>query len=99
MRAGGELIWKAGPLRKYPCLCHGTAGNGYAFLKLWKATGDDKWLTRARAFAMAAVEQRAQRARAGESLQNSLWEGDIGIAICLADCIEGKSDFPILDYF
>lgn len=99
MVGAGELIWQAGPLKKYPCLCHGTAGNAYVFLKLWKATGDDKWLTRARAFAMAAVEQRAKRARSGEPLQNSLWEGDMGIAICLADCIEGKSVFPILDYF
>jgi Lanthionine synthetase C-like protein len=29
--AAGELIWRAGPLRKGPGLCHGTAGNGYAF--------------------------------------------------------------------
>ena len=26
--AGGELTWRAGPLRKGPGLCHGTAGNG-----------------------------------------------------------------------
>ncbi|HEU0057648.1 MAG TPA: lanthionine synthetase LanC family protein, partial [Gaiella sp.] len=32
--AGGELTWRAGPLRKGANLCHGTAGNGYAFLKL-----------------------------------------------------------------
>src|SRR5262249_25083128 len=33
----GELTWKAGPLSKGPGLCHGTAGNGYAFLKLFIA--------------------------------------------------------------
>ena len=35
----GELIWQTGPLRKGPGLCHGTAGNGFAFLKLFPAHG------------------------------------------------------------
>lgn len=95
----GELIWHAGPLKKYPCICHGTAGNGYAFLKLWKATGDEKWLARARAFAMSAVAQRTARLEAGEASRSSLWEGDMGLAMYLADCIEEKSEFPSLDYF
>jgi len=54
---GGELTWQAGPLRKGSNLCHGTGGNGYAFLKLFGRTGDELWLDRARAFAMAAIEQ------------------------------------------
>ena len=54
---GGELIWRAGPLAKGPGLCHGTAGNGYAFLRLHALTGDELWLMRARRFAMHAVEQ------------------------------------------
>ena len=55
--AGGELTWRAGPLRKGANLCHGTAGNGYAFLALLDRTGDERWLTRARAFAMHAAAQ------------------------------------------
>ena len=55
--AGGELTWRAGPLRKGPGLCHGTAGNGYAFLRLHALTGDAMWLDRARRFAVHAVEQ------------------------------------------
>ena len=43
--AGGELTWRAGPLRKGANLCHGTAGNGYAFLALLERTGDERWLT------------------------------------------------------
>lgn len=35
--AGGELTWRAGPLAKGPGLCHGTAGNAYAFLVLLAA--------------------------------------------------------------
>lgn len=52
--AGGELTWTAGALRKGPGLCHGTAGNAYALLALHARTGDELWLTRARAFAMDA---------------------------------------------
>ena len=43
-------IWPAGPLRKGCCICHGTAGNGYAFLELFNRTGDEKWPERARRF-------------------------------------------------
>ncbi len=99
MLGAGELIWQAGPLKKYPCICHGTAGNGYSFLKLWQATGDDKWQSRARAFAMSAIAQRTARMEAGEAAKCSLWEGDMGLALYLADCIEEKSEFPNLDYF
>ena len=49
---GGELTWQAGPLAKGPGLCHGTGGNGYAFLKLYRHTKNADWLHRARAFAM-----------------------------------------------
>ena len=52
---GGELTWTAGALRKGPGLCHGTAGNAYALLALHARTGDELWLTRARAFAMDAT--------------------------------------------
>ncbi len=58
--AGGELTWRAGPLQKGANLCHGTAGNGYAFLALFERTGDERWLTRARAFAMHAAGQVEQ---------------------------------------
>ena len=44
MRAGGELTWCAGPLAKGANLCHGAAGNGYAFLALLQRTGDELWL-------------------------------------------------------
>jgi hypothetical protein len=99
LHAAGELTWQAGPLRKGASLCHGTAGNGYAFLKLWSRIGDTKWLERARAFAMHALEQ-VQTARREHGIGRfSLWTGDIGAALYLADCITGSSDFPTLDYF
>src|SRR4051794_15249848 len=90
--AGGELTWRAGPLRKGPGLCHGTAGNGYAFLKLWQRTGDDRWLDRARAFAMHAIGQLQGR-------RFSLWTGDLGAAVYLRACLEGDVRFPTIDYW
>ena len=66
LRMGGELTWRAGPLAKGSGLCHGTAGNGYAFLCLYRRTGERAWLERARAFAMHAIgqwEEEQQRVR------------------------------------
>jgi hypothetical protein len=87
--AGGELTWAAGPLSKGPGLCHGTAGNGYAFLKLFTRTQDEVWLSRARRFAMHAAGQRQGR--------YSLWTGDLGVAVFLAECVSGGSLMPGLD--
>ena len=36
----GRFTWAAGPLTKGSNLCHGTGGNGYAFLKLYRRTND-----------------------------------------------------------
>jgi hypothetical protein len=87
--AAGELVWEAGPLRGCAGLCHGTAGNGWAFLKLNKRTRDRKWLERARRFAMHAIEQRS-----GEP---GLWEGDLGVALYLHACIDVDDRWPLLD--
>jgi lanthionine synthetase-like protein len=95
--AGGELTWRAGPLVKGPGLCHGTAGNGYAFLKLLDRTGDQRWLERARAFAMHAAHQ-VERARAEYGRgRYSLWTGDVGAALFLASCIRADPAMPVLD--
>jgi hypothetical protein len=93
--AGGELTWRAGPLAKGANLCHGTAGNGYAFLALFERTGDELWLQRARAFAMHAVAQVAQgRAELGRG-RYTLWTGDAGTALYLADCLAGGGRVPL----
>jgi len=97
--AGGEAIWEAGPLRKGAGLCHGTSGNGYAFLKLFERTGDQRWLDRARAFAMHAIAQMEAHALKHGRLRYSLWTGDPGLAIYLWDCLRGAGTFPTLDAF
>ncbi len=90
--AAGELVWKAGPLRKGPGLCHGTAGNGCAFLALHARTGDERWLDRARTFAMHALAQ----VEASEP-RYSLWTGNIGVALYLRACLVGWEGMPVLD--
>jgi hypothetical protein len=87
--AAGELVWEAGPIRGNAGLCHGTAGNGWAFLKLNRRTRDGKWLARARRFAMHAIEQRT-----GE---RGLWNGDLGLALYLRACIDADERWPLLD--
>ena len=97
--AGAELTWRAGPVAKGPNLCHGTAGNGYLLMKAWTRTGDDRWLHRARSFAMYSIAQyQAQRRRYGCGWY-TLWTGDIGTAIYLWHCIAGQADFPTMGTF
>jgi Lanthionine synthetase C-like protein len=95
LRAGGELTWRAGPLAKGPGLCHGTAGNGYAFLALLERTGDELWLERARAFAMHAAAQVARARDTHGRGRVQLWTGDPGAALYLADCLAGRAALPL----
>jgi Lanthionine synthetase C-like protein len=95
----GRFTWAAGPLTKGSNLCHGTGGNGYAFLKLYRRTKDSIWLDRARQFAMTAIVQlRATQVAVGRG-RYSLWTGDVGLAIYLWDCITGEPRFPTVDVF
>ena len=93
--AGGELTWLAGPLTNGANLCHGTAGNGYAFLALLERTGDELWLERARAFAMHAISQVARERTESGRGHYSLWSGDLGTALYLADCVAGGGALPL----
>jgi hypothetical protein len=95
MCAGGELVWQAGPLAKGANLCHGTAGNGYAFLALLARTGDEVWLERARAFAVHAAAQVVRDRTAHGRGRFSLWTGDPGTALYLADCVAGEGALPL----
>ena len=98
-RAGGELTWQAGPLAKGSNLCHGTAGNAYAFLVLHRRTGDELWLDRARAFAMHAIGQvERERASLGRG-RYSLFTGDVGVALFLRHLVDGDNRFPTLGPF
>lgn len=99
LRAGGELTWQAGPLAKGAGLCHGTAGNGFALLELFRRTGDERWLDRARRFAMHAIEQSDRMADRYGRRRYSLWTGDLGVAVYLHRCLIGRAGMPLLDVF
>jgi hypothetical protein len=99
MLEAGETTWRAGPLEKGANLCHGTSGNGYAFLKLFKITGDELWLARARQFGMVAIHQSRELKRKHGKHHYSLWEGDTGIGHYLHGCLALDDNIPTMDYF
>ncbi len=93
----GHAIWMAGPLAKGYGLCHGTAGNGCAFLTLYRRTGNPVWLDRARSFAMHAIAQRDQMWQQYGQGRYTLWTGDAGLAVYLWHCLDGIAGLPALD--
>jgi Lanthionine synthetase C-like protein len=94
--AAAELIWTAGPssMEKGSGICHGTAGNGYALLRVFERTGGELWLERARRFALHALEQIERRG----SGRYSLWTGDVGVALYAAGCLEADAAYPVFDF-
>ena len=96
--AGAELAWEAGPpgMAKGPCICHGTAGNGYSFLAAFARTGDERWLERARRFAVHALEQVERGRDARGRGRYSLWTGDVGVALYAADCLDSRTTYPVV---
>ena len=97
--AGAELVWRAGAHRdeKGHGLCHGTSGNGYALLKAFARTGDERWLERARRFATHALRQAERIATANGRRRYSLVTGDVGTALFAAACVDADARFPIVD--
>jgi hypothetical protein len=93
----GTTVWTAGPLTKGPGLCHGTAGNGYALLKLHRRTGDPIWLERARSFAMHAIAQSERMRQQYGRGRYTLWTGDPGVAVYVWHCLTGEDGVPGLD--
>jgi serine/threonine-protein kinase len=62
-------------------LCCGSAGRAYALLNLYKHTGATEWLSRARHLANHA----AASAHSTSQRRNSLWKGELGVAVLIAD--------------
>ena len=93
--AGAELTWRAGAHgeEKGAGICHGTAGNGYALLRAFARAGDERWLDRARRFAVHALAQ-AERLPG----RYSLFTGGIGAALFAAGCLDADASFPLLDW-
>jgi Lanthionine synthetase C-like protein len=97
--AGAELTWRAGAHgdEKGHGICHGTSGNGFALLKALARTDDERWLVRARRFAVHALAQAERLAAANGRRRYSLFTGDVGTALFAAACLDLDMRYPILD--
>lgn len=83
--------------------CISSAENGIARLAPGEenlAPAREKWLERARAFAMHAIGQYHRfKAEYGQGWYG-LWTGDLGFAIYLQQCITTEGvGFPTTDFF
>jgi Lanthionine synthetase C-like protein len=98
--AGAELVWQAGPasMEKGTGVCHGTPGNGYALLRTFGRTADERWLDRARRFAVHALDQVERWREIRGTGRYSLWTGDLGAAVYASDCLDSRTEVPIVDY-
>jgi hypothetical protein len=98
LEAAAASTWRAGPLAKARGgLCHGTAGNGYAFLVAHQRAVPGPWLERAQAFAAHGMARsRAERAAHG-SYKVALWTGDVGTAVFALDCLLESPGLLTLD--
>lgn len=62
-------------------LCCGHAGRAYALLSLYRHNGDTAWVARARVLA----EQAAQSVRLHTLRRDSLYKGEVGVALLAAE--------------
>ncbi|CAE7233277.1 LANCL1 [Symbiodinium natans] len=102
----GEVVWQRGLILKGLGLCHGIAGNAYAFLSLYRADRDSRHLARAQAFAAMMQQPEIQEAirrqpdsqrlvRGVPDSPLSLMEGDAGLFCFLLDmAAPERSSFP-----
>jgi serine/threonine-protein kinase len=77
-----------------PSLCCGLGGQAYALLRLYRHSGDSIWLTRARELftqaAAAAAQQHGQEPLSLDSRPESLYKGELGLAVLEADLEQPK---------
>ncbi|MFF2287220.1 lanthionine synthetase LanC family protein [Peribacillus butanolivorans] len=69
-------------------LCCGHAGQAYSLLNLYKHTGEEIWLQRAQELMLKGVHTATS---APQELPNSLFRGEIGLAVLIADLAKPNS--------
>lgn len=95
----GEVVWKNGLLKKVG-LADGVAGNAYAFLSLYRLTGESIYEERAKAFASFLYHNARQLVTAGQTTHGaehaySLFQGLAGTACLWFDVhVPENSRFP-----
>ncbi|GAB4847260.1 LanC-like protein gcl1 [Ancistrocladus abbreviatus] len=95
----GEVVWKSGLVKKVG-LADGAAGNAYAFLSLYRLTGETIYLERAKAFATflyhnARKLMNEEHSHGADDHAYSLFLGLAGTACLWLDLLSPeKSRFP-----
>uniref|UniRef100_A0A3Q3XC25 Glutathione S-transferase LANCL1 n=1 Tax=Mola mola TaxID=94237 RepID=A0A3Q3XC25_MOLML len=96
-RQCGEVVWRFGLLKKGYGLCHGAAGNAYAFLGLYRHTQEPKHLYRACMFADWCMNYGKHGCRTPDT-PFSLFEGMAGTIYYLADLLQPmRARFPAFE--
>lgn len=99
-RQAAELIWAKGLLRKGPGICHGVAGNGYAFLLMFRLTGEKQFLYKAMRFAQFLKDPQFKKYARTPDRPYSLYEGLAGTVCFLVDLLAPESAaFPFMNVF
>jgi hypothetical protein len=94
----GEAVWDRGLLTKGPGACHGVSGNAFALLRLYRTTGDERWLTRAWAFAEFTNGEEFARAARTPDRPTSLFEGSAALALLWANLLTpSRGGFPLYE--
>uniref|UniRef100_A0A182P589 LanC-like protein 3 homolog n=1 Tax=Anopheles epiroticus TaxID=199890 RepID=A0A182P589_9DIPT len=97
-RQCANQIWHHGLLRKGPGICHGVAGNGYAFLLMYRLTGEKAYLYRASKFAEFLSSNAFATFLLAPDRPYSLYEGLAGTVCFLVDLLNpSHSAFPFMD--
>jgi hypothetical protein len=97
-RRAADHVWRYGLLRKGNGICHGIAGNGYAFLSLYRRTGDSRDLHRALHFARHSWSERVTSEQRTPDRRWSLYEGLLGTLCFYRDCLEpDRARFPAFE--
>ncbi|KAK0175921.1 hypothetical protein PV328_000110 [Microctonus aethiopoides] len=100
IKRAGDLIWRKGLLRKGPGICHGIAGNGYAFLLLYRLTDDIIYLQRAAMFADFLRNDNFKSNANTPDEPYSLYEGLAGTLCFITDLDHPENaTFPFYDVF
>lgn len=95
---GGEVVWKSGLVEKVG-LADGASGNAYAFLSLYRLTGESIYEERAKAFANCVYQNARtimkERNHNEADHSYSLFQGLGGVACFLFDLLApNNSRFP-----
>ncbi|CAN7996350.1 unnamed protein product [Ixodes hexagonus] len=94
LRKSLDAIWRRGLLKKGYGICHGVAGNAYAFLRMYQLTQEVKYLYRAAKFAEWCFDYGHHNCRTADR-PFSLFEGMAGTIYFMTDLLDPeKAAFP-----